>query len=78
MMRSVLSLSEARAHVEILTELERAIEQFDEVRLGAVHRPLLAIFPRCNCGGVLMFGPWRDGSRVVACRCGVSFWEARL
>ncbi len=73
-----LAPSESRAHIEILAEIEWAIGEGEEVRFHVVQRPLLAIFPRCNCSRVLMFGAWQQGKRVVACRCGVSFWEARL
>ncbi len=78
-MSALLSPSEARAHCEILAELERAFRTYTDVRLDAVHRPLLSFFPRCqSCSRVLMFGAWRFGSRIVACRCGVSYFEARL
>jgi hypothetical protein len=73
-----LAPSEARAHVEILAELDRAIDHCNDVRLPVVHVPLLSFFPRCNCGRVLMFGSWHQQKRVVACACGYSCWEARL
>ena len=77
-MTQLLAPSESRAHIEILAELEWAIDEGEEPRFHVIQRPLLSFFPRCNCGRVLMFGPWRDGSRFVACRCGVSYLESRI
>ena len=73
-----LAPSESRANDEILAEIECAIDEGEEPRFDVIQRPLLSFFPRCNCGRVLRFGAWPQQKRVVACRCGVSFWEARL
>ncbi len=74
----LLTTSEVQAHLAIVTVLEDVYFcRIDDKT--ALHRmwPHFAYFaPRCNCRRKLMFGPWRSGSRIVACVCGVSYFEA--
>lgn len=76
----MLSTSEARAHLTIVDTLDKAHDNVLDYHqaLNIIWRPLESFAPRCNCRRVLKFGPWRDGSRFVACSCGVAFMEAKL
>jgi hypothetical protein len=79
-LRTPFSITEVNAHLSIIDTLTRAKAHgwhWTAIR-DAVWKPLEAFAPRCNCRRVLKFGPWRDGSRIVACSCGVTFMEAQL
>ncbi len=76
-----LTADEARAHVTIIEALQlRLADRLSWQQTHAIcYSPLEAFAPRCHqCRRKLTFGPWRDGSRIVACRCGVTYMEAKL
>ena len=78
--RFMLTEHEATSHLAIIEVL--SLLAADEIGHGfGLHllwEPLTSFAPRCNCGQVLKFGPWRDGRRLVACRCGVSYSEHKI
>lgn len=82
--RELLTASEVSAHLVIsdtLTALSRS-EIGDRTALHIMWRPIETFAPRCNCGKRLKFGPWKKTedtmARLVACACGVCYFEARL
>lgn len=75
-----LTPSEVDAHLSILETIEDA-QDGDLPYRAALMRfqvPLETFAPRCVCSRRLKFGPWVGTSRIVACSCGVSFFECRL
>ena len=76
----MLTTTEARAHLTIVDTLDLVLKHNLHYKhaLKVMWRPLEAFAPRCNCRLVLRFGPWMGGSRMVMCRCGVSYWESKL
>jgi len=76
----MLTTTEARAHLTIADTLAQVLDcrMHYNTALAAMWKPLEVFAPRCNCRRVLTFGPWRDGSRQVICRCGAVYWEAQI
>ena len=72
--------NEALAHLTIVDTLDKAHDNVLDYHqaLNIIWRPLETFAPRCNCRRVLKFGPWRDGSRIAACSCGVTFMECDI
>lgn len=75
-----MSTTEARAHLTIIDMLGLVLAKrvHPNYALTVMWKPLESFAPRCNCGRVLRFGPWLNGTRIVACRCGVTYWESRI
>lgn len=76
-----LTLAEARArdHIAKTCELMYWHEISEATGMSLLWEPLNVFRPRCPvCRNVVAFGPWREGSRLVACRCGHGWAEARI
>jgi hypothetical protein len=77
----MMTTTEARAHLSIIETIDRAIRDnwHWAVTRDAVWKPLETFAPRCSaCRRVLKFGPLVNGSRIVACTCGVCYFEANI
>lgn len=77
----MMSMTEAAAHLSIIETIDRAIR--DDwpwfVTRDAVWKQLESFYPRCcACRRVLKYGPLVNGSRIVACACGVCYFEANI
>lgn len=80
-MNAIVGHAEARAHLAIITIVDRALDEEWNWRItqNALWHHLEQFSPRCNCGHVLRFSPWLDGLRVVKCeRCGWKCLESPL
>lgn len=79
-LRFMLTAHEATAHLATVEVLSLAAEGelSHKAVVNMLWDPLTSFAPRCNCGQVLSFGPWREGRRFVACRCGVTYSECGL
>jgi hypothetical protein len=76
----MMTTAEARAHVTIIDTLALVLSGrvHHSYALSVMWKPLESFAPRCNCGLVLRFGPWLNGTRVVCCRCGATHWESKI
>lgn len=75
-----MTAAEAKAHVAITDTVQLVLDgRLDDRYVYSTVEPHLRAFrARCNCRRVLMFGPWRDGTRIAACACGASHFESNI